>query len=184
MQGNADYALANEWMRNDMDKLSFDFPACRCLNLEWSVWSGSGMGENLNVLEQLISSGITPISLDNGVREFIKLVYSNLKSSSIIIAGRFRNIPTLSYLKNDLPLLRFLDDIIVYYPGIEIISDFVLSGSRDLYLKDQQIDGTYVFPGVMGLEAMMQAASVLLTQKGKTIVIKNIDSTKCLDLFE
>ena len=61
------------------------------------------------------------------------------------------------------------------YPGIEIISDFTLSGYNDLYLKDHQLDGIYVFPGVIGLEAMMQAASVLLQKPGNGPAIRDVE---------
>ena len=77
LPGEADYATANEWLAaltNDFQKAH---PRCRCLALEWSVWSGAGMGERLGRVESLLSQGITPITVDAGVRTFCELLRTN-----------------------------------------------------------------------------------------------------------
>lgn len=67
LKGEAHYSTANDWMT----ELTVDFqrahPQARALALEWSVWSGAGMGEKLGVVEALVRDGITPVSLDNGL---------------------------------------------------------------------------------------------------------------------
>ncbi len=183
MYGNADYALANEWMRNEVIDFKNKFSQCKCLNLEWSVWSGAGMGENLQVLEQLVNNGISPVSLDNGVNKFMDLLSSDFPSVNTIVAGRFGNLPTLKQPKVELPLLRFLEDVKVFYPGVELITEFNLSVQNDLYLADHAINGDLVFPGVMGLEAMMQCVSVILNeQTNRQIEISNIEFLQPISL--
>ncbi|MEO6671880.1 MAG: type I polyketide synthase, partial [Ginsengibacter sp.] len=73
MEGNADYALANEWLRNEVASLSKRLPGIYFVNMAWSVWGGTGMGENLGVLERLKKRGIKPITLDSGINHFMKL---------------------------------------------------------------------------------------------------------------
>lgn len=162
MNGNADYALVNEWLRNDIGRFSKQNPDCKCLNVEWSVWSGAGMGEHLGVLEQLIRSGIQPIHLDKGTALFLDWMADFPASGNVIVSGRYGSKSTLKEPEVPIPLLRYLEDVRLFYPGLEIISEFELSEHNDLYLKDHQLSGEFVFPAVMGLEAMQQVAAVLI----------------------
>jgi enediyne polyketide synthase len=59
-------------------------------------------------------------------------------------------------------LLRFVDVTRLHYPGVELIVDTELSLGRDPYLADHQVEGQFVWPGVMALEAMAQVASSLI----------------------
>src|SRR5439155_8706573 len=53
LQGEAHYALANELLARRTEELARRHPHWRCRALQWSVWSGVGMGERLGRLEQL-----------------------------------------------------------------------------------------------------------------------------------
>jgi enediyne polyketide synthase len=162
MSGEADYALANEWLDLALAKFSQENPHCRCLNLEWSIWSGTGMGERLGRVDALLQQGITPISTDRGIEIFKKALAQNIKTTSLIIASRFGDVPTLKLNKPEFPFLRFLEQPIVYYPGIELIVDCQISTETDPYLQEHIFQGEAVFPAVMGLEAMAQVAMTLL----------------------
>src|SRR5262249_31782159 len=59
-------------------------------------------------------------------------------------------------------LHRFLERERVYYPGVELIVDAELSAQTDLYLGDHVLNKQPLFPAVMGLEAMAQAAMALV----------------------
>ena len=178
--GEADYALANEWQTAALEEFQAAHPHCRCLALEWSVWSGVGMGERLGRVESLLQQGITPIPPDVGVEMLCELVLSperrvpSRRVSSgeeiraekelgappvaVVIAGRFGEPPTLLVEKPELPFLRFLEKPRAFYPGIELIADATLSAANDPYLEDHVYHGERLFPAVLGLEAMAQAA--------------------------
>src|SRR5262249_44785755 len=64
MRGEAHYALANEWLTRLTERWQAQHPHCRCLAVEWSVWSGAGMGQRLGRMDTFIRKGITPIPLD------------------------------------------------------------------------------------------------------------------------
>ena len=53
LRGEADYATANDWLTDLTRRVGEAHPHCRSVALEWSVWSGAGMGERLAVLESL-----------------------------------------------------------------------------------------------------------------------------------
>jgi enediyne polyketide synthase len=73
LPGEADYATANEWLAALTDEFQARHPRCHCLTLEWSVWSGAGMGERLGRIESLAQHGVAAIPVDTGVRMFCEL---------------------------------------------------------------------------------------------------------------
>jgi hypothetical protein len=56
---------------------------------------------------------------------------------------------------------RFLESVLVHYPGVELVAETRLSLATDPYLSDHRRDDVTVLPAVMGLEAMAEAASAL-----------------------
>jgi hypothetical protein len=51
LRGEADYALANEWLSRLTEEFQSSHPNCRCRAVERSVWSGVGMGQRLGRLD-------------------------------------------------------------------------------------------------------------------------------------
>ncbi len=124
--------------------------------------TGIGMGERLGTVEKLRNEGITPISPDIGIKYLHLLLNQSLTTASVIIAGRFGEPPTLSLKPQELSFLRFLETKKVHYTGIELITEAELSLDNDPYLQDHVYQGEYIFPGVLGLEAIAQVATALL----------------------
>ena len=174
LRGEADYATANDWLTDLTRRVQEDYPACRCVALEWSVWSGSGMGEKLGVLESLMREGIEPIPTDDGIA-LLKQVLANPDApSALVVMGRAGGLPTITLEHRELPLLRFVDRTQVYYPGIELVVDADLSADGDLYLADHLLDGDLLFPAVIGMEAMTQTAAAL-TGRQEAPVLENVE---------
>ncbi|NEQ76052.1 MAG: SDR family NAD(P)-dependent oxidoreductase [Okeania sp. SIO2C9] len=161
LPGEADYALANEWLAHLTEQFQTQNPLCRCLNLDWSVWSGAGMGERLGRIDTLMQQGITAIPPDRGITILRRLIAQSLPTTSVVVTGRFGEPPTLKVEQPELPFSRFLEQTRVYYPGVELVVDAELSTSSDLYLDDHVYQGERIFPGVIGLEAMAQVATAL-----------------------
>ena len=161
LQGEGHYGLANEWLRMEVEEWQRQHPACRCLNLEWSVWAGVGMGQRLGVLESLQQQGIVPLALDQALSCLPELLAWKTTPASCIITARTGNLPTLRFGHSELPFLRFLENVRLHYPGIELIADSEISADTDSYLKEHCFQGDQIFPAVMGMEAMAQVASAL-----------------------
>ncbi len=161
LRGQADYATANDWLTDLTRRVQRAHPQCRCLALEWSVWSGAGMGERLGVLESLTREGISPISVDDGIEILRRVLASPDLPTSLVIMGRAGGLPTITLEPRELPLMRFIDQPRVYYPGIELVADAELSAHNDPYLADHLLDGDLLFPAVLGMEAMAQAGAAL-----------------------
>ena len=58
LRGEAHYATANDWLAELTREVGERNPDCRAICMEWSVWSGVGMGERLSVVEGLARKGI------------------------------------------------------------------------------------------------------------------------------
>jgi enediyne polyketide synthase len=159
LRGEAHYATANEWLADLTTRFGAAHPHCRTLCLEWSVWSGTGMGERLSVVESLAREGITPIGVDEGVELLRRLVADPDAPPVMVVSGRTQGIETLRYEEPELPLLRFVGRPIVRYHGVELVTDVELSAGTDPYLADHLLDGNLLFPAVFGMEAMAQVAA-------------------------
>jgi enediyne polyketide synthase len=174
MRGEADYALANEWLSGFTADHQSRHPNCRCLAIEWSVWSGVGMGERLGRIDALAREGISPISSDVGIAVLRRLVNRPPPVSTVVVTGRFGDTSTLKLDRSEIPFLRFLEQPRAHYPGIELVVDFELSPASDPYLDDHLFQGQKVFPAVMGLEAMAQAAMAVLATS-QTPTFENVE---------
>jgi enediyne polyketide synthase len=191
LHGEAHYALANDWLAELTAEFGRRHPRCRAVCLEWSVWSGVGMGERLSVVEFLSRGGITPITPDDGVR-VLREVLAVRTPAVVVVTGRTDSLETLGREQVQLPVLRFLERPLVHYPGIELVAEADLSEANDPYLADHVVDGDMLFPAVLGLEAMTQAATAvsglsgvpviegvvfsraLVVPRGRTVVIRTV----------
>ena len=167
LQGEAHYALANDWLDHEVRDWQQAHPECRCLNLEWSVWAGTGMGQRLGVLESLMQQGISPLPIDGAIHTLkAMLAWKEAPQApqtpvSAIVTARCGNLPTLRFSHPELPLVRFLEHVQVYYPGIELIADAELSSDTDLYIAEHVFQGEQLLPAVVGMEAMAEIAMAL-----------------------
>ncbi|WBB75814.1 type I polyketide synthase [Micromonospora sp. WMMD1128] len=170
LPGEGHYALANDWLAELTAEVGRRHPGCRAICLEWSVWSGVGMGERLAVVESLARAGVTPITPDQGVRLLREVLAEPDPPAAVVVAGRTGNLDTLGYDHRELPLLRFLERPIVHYDGVELVTEVDLSAAADRYLEDHRLDGSLLFPAVFGLEAMAQVATALIGASGVPVV--------------
>ncbi len=160
LEGEAHYALANA----QQSRLAGDFarahPDCRVLSLEWTVWSGAGMGERLGVIDRLATLGVDAVNFDSALGEFDRLIADGSRGT-MCITSRFGDDASLDKGRSTGAPFRFLESILIDYPGVELVAGARLHPGRDRYLDGHRIDGAMVLPGVAGIEAMAQAAEAL-----------------------
>jgi enediyne polyketide synthase len=161
LPGEAHYALANEWLGHFVEEFAGQHQSCRCHVLEWSAWSGVGMAENLGAVEKLSQLGVAALAVDEATAMFEALVSQPPIRPAAVVAGRFGDPPTVDLIRPELPALRFLERVPVFYPDIELVAEADLADLTDPYLAEHALGGTPLFPAVLGLEAMAQAAAAL-----------------------
>ena len=158
LRGEAHYSTANDWLADETVAFARRHPDCRTLCLEWSVWSGVGMGERLSVVESLTRDGVTPVTPDQGLAILRRLADDPDAPVVTVISGRTEGVHTVRHHQPELPLLRFLDRVPIRYHRVELVAEAELSAGTDRYLTDHELDGNLLFPAVFGMEAMAQAA--------------------------
>ncbi|MBJ6763934.1 SDR family NAD(P)-dependent oxidoreductase [Myxococcaceae bacterium JPH2] len=162
LEGQADYALANAWLTREVERWGAQHPACRCLCVEWSIWSGLGMGERLGRVEALAQRGIQAIPPEQGVAMLRALLATPSSPVAVVVSGRMGAQPMLSAASGALPFLRFVEQVRVHQPGVELVVDIELSDGTDLSLDEHVFRGERLWPAVLGLEAMAQVATALM----------------------
>jgi enediyne polyketide synthase len=162
MQGNADYAWANDQLALTIEQLSASYPHCRCITLEWSVWDETGMGVSLKSVDVLKGEGVYPISIKNGLQVLQAILMDKTADSGrYIITGRYGKIPTLVFHRSKPASGRFISKILHHIPGVEVAVDVPINLNDDVYLHHHKLDGQFIFPTVMILEGMAQAVNYL-----------------------
>lgn len=159
LRGEAHYATANERLADLAERFADASPHCRVRCVEWSVWSGVGMGEKLSVVESLAREGITPISPDQGVEMLLRLITDPDAPPVTVVTGRTGELDTLRRELPPLPLHRFTVAPLVRYHGAELVTEAELNAGTDPYLGDHLLDGNMLLPAVIGMEAMCQVAA-------------------------
>ncbi|MEU5090368.1 type I polyketide synthase [Streptomyces sp. NPDC021356] len=170
LRGEAHYATANEWLADLTEEVARTHPGLRARCMEWSVWSGVGMGEKLSVVETLSREGITPVSPDQGVEILLRLVEDPDAPVVTVISGRTEGIDTVRRDLPALPILRFTGNPLVRYHGVELVTEVELNAGTDPYLSDHLLDGNLLLPAVIGMEAMTQVASAVTGHTGAPVI--------------
>jgi enediyne polyketide synthase len=170
LRGEAHYSTANDWMSELTVKFGEEHPQARVLALEWSVWSGAGMGERLGVVEALMREGITPISTDQGIAVLRQVLGDPAAGPVLVVSGRAEGLPTLTLQRQELPLTRFVDRVLVHYANVELVTEADLSADSDPYLVDHLLEGDLLFPAVLGMEAMTQVVSAVTGKDGSPLL--------------
>ncbi|MEV5830917.1 SDR family NAD(P)-dependent oxidoreductase [Spirillospora sp. NPDC052242] len=157
LPGEAHYALANGRLRELARVLAADLPRCRVHNIDWTAWSGAGMGERLNVLDGLVAAGVAPMPVEVGTRMAARIAESGTAATTVLATGR---LPALHSAATE-PADALFRHVRTHTPGVELVADAELSLRDAPDLDDHRIDGLAVLPAVSALEMMARAASAL-----------------------
>lgn len=159
LAGQAEYCIANDWLRVELERWAPEHPSCRTHALEWSLWAELGMGVRMDVLGSLRRLGVEPIKPELGVEALLRVLADPGAPVTVMLTSRFRAGPTLD-LGEPGTWPRFAERAVVHVPGVEAVLEADLSLGSDPYLDEHRVDGLPVLPAVVGLEAMAQGASL------------------------
>jgi enediyne polyketide synthase len=182
LHGEADYALANERLSLETELFQKKYPHVLCRALEWSIWSGTGMGHSMGRVDVLFEQGIAPITIEDGITEFLHLLSCRTYPTSLIVTSRFSRSDMIGLPHHDLTQFRFIDTIEIEYPGIELVAQCHLHPKTDLYLSDHVLEGALLFPAAMVLEVFAEAINTLLAASGpeNKFVFKDVNFAKAI----
>ncbi|MBW4605862.1 MAG: SDR family NAD(P)-dependent oxidoreductase [Hassallia sp. WJT32-NPBG1] len=168
MQRNAWYGFANETLDLILRRFKAQHPQTAVIGIAFSVWEEVGMGARMGSVRNLAKMGIKAIPKDAGVARFLHLIKNDPGDTRIVVAAPMQALSAFKssgldtwYPQRFLPRaeFKFLEQILLCEPGVEIVARAHLSLERDSYLLDHLYKGSYLFPTVFGLEAMAQAVA-------------------------
>jgi enediyne polyketide synthase len=101
--GQAHYALANERLGLLMRRLRAELPHCRCVTIEWSVWSETGIAARLGAADAILRAGITPIPTAAGTDWFLRIAACPAPPPDVVVTGRMGQLWTMPILRSSAP---------------------------------------------------------------------------------
>ncbi|QSA96532.1 type I polyketide synthase [Methylococcus sp. EFPC2] len=159
MHNNAWYAYSNETVARLLEGFSARHPDTAVVSYAFGVWDSVGMGVKLGSVRHLGQMGIDAISVEEGVRQFMRWTRSAPPTQEVIITASSSGLATWARPTEEKrsQALRFDGALQRFEPGIEKVTRVTLNTEQDLYLADHDYRGSLLMPTVMGLEAMAQA---------------------------
>jgi acyl carrier protein/NAD(P)-dependent dehydrogenase (short-subunit alcohol dehydrogenase family) len=170
--GQLDYSAANDFLCKSSSNFKSSRPNTRGIALDWTAWGGIGMASRGSIPTVMKQAGIDMLPPEAGI-PFIRHELTATESAKEVVVAQALGMMLSEFdeqggldLDKAAALVKksnllMVDDIIAsnLYQGFR--TSVVLDPKEQAFLYDHEINGTPVLPGVMGVEAMVEAASVL-----------------------
>ncbi|HMH94387.1 MAG TPA: beta-ketoacyl synthase N-terminal-like domain-containing protein, partial [Streptosporangiaceae bacterium] len=164
LPGQGLLALASTALADQAEVAATLIPGGRALHIELPGWAGAGLRGRLDLEQSMARAGMAGISAGDAARLLLKVLAAPGRPDRVAVHGRI-GVPGPAHAgpvpPGPRPSGRFLREVIVHYPGIELVCDARLSLASDPYLADYRVNGRPVLPPALALEALAQAASAL-----------------------
>ncbi len=159
-------ALASGALAESAERVASGIPGCRALHVDWPTWSQAEPGRPDALSGELARAGVSAIGVTEGSRLLLKALATPGLPARVAVHGRVGvpAPPAVAAAAATMPRGRFLGDVRMHYPGVELVCDTRLSLRTDPYLADHRVYGMPVLPAAMALEAMAQVAAALAGQ--------------------
>ena len=175
--GQTDYSAANDLLCKCISNLRNNGSQTKGIAVDWTAWSGIGMAARGSIPTIMKQAGIDMLPPEAGI-PIIRRELTTGMSGEVVI-GRSLGILVEEFepqggLDTDQegPLAELLQQRGVMtgkvtgmglYGGLQV--ETTLDPTEQPFLFDHQINGTPVLPGVMGVEAMAEAARLLFPDR-------------------
>ena len=159
-EGQADYTAANDMLSKILFKAQAENNDIRCKVMDWTAWSGAGMATRDTVKKVLTERGLKFLPLQEGI-DFFMDEMTDTVTTEVVITGLDEAFDRDSLLC----AAPFLDRQTKKTDKKTVFSRR-LSIERDCFLLDHAMDGTPIFLGATGVEAMAEAAMASRKETG------------------
>jgi len=164
LPGQGLLALASAALADQAEAAATRSPEARALHIDLPGWAGAGLRGRPDLEQSMAQAGMAAISPGDAARLLLKILATPKLPDRVAVHGRV-GVPGPAHAgpgpAGPRPSGRFLREVVVHYPGIELVCDARLSLASDPYLADYRVDGQPVLPPVLALEALAEAASAL-----------------------
>jgi NAD(P)-dependent dehydrogenase (short-subunit alcohol dehydrogenase family)/acyl carrier protein len=175
--GQTDYSSANDLLCKCISNFRLSRPGTCGIAIDWTAWSGIGMAARGSIPAIMKQAGIDMLPPEAGI-PIVRRELCSGKSCELVI-GQKLGIMVKEFdpeggldTSSDGPLSMALKSRGVMtgkvlkmglYDGLTVETE--LDPTKQAFLYDHQINGTPVLPGVMGIEAIAEAAKLLFPER-------------------
>ena len=169
--GQTDYSAANDLLSKIASSFHNQYPDIRCITLDWGAWAEVGMASRGNIPSLMKIAGIGMLQPSEAAPLVRTELVSNPGDCEVVLAGSLGLLKaprrpdgglnlelTNKALREGKPLHTMFSRVtgLDLYDGV--ILEAELDPKKQPFLKDHQMDGTPVLPGVMGIEGFSVAS--------------------------
>ncbi len=185
--GQTDYSSANDFLCKSTSSFRTYRPETRGIALDWTAWGGIGMATRGSIPTVMKQAGIDMLPPEAGIPFIRKELTAANTGMEVVVAQRLgRMMEEFDYNGGLQPeavseRLQQSKGVMVQevvkmglYEGLVTKASF--NPKEQGFLFDHQINGTPVLPGVMGIEAMVDAATCLFPEL-------HVQSVEAVDFF-
>ncbi len=168
-QGQTDYSAANDLLCKITSSFRRTRPDTRGLALDWTAWGGIGMATRGSIPKIMEMAGVQMLPPEAGVAWIRRELTSGTVDSEVIVAGVLGMMAAEYDDQGGVDTSTLTGDAHGPMVGTAsmsvhhgIVVETTLDPIEQPFLNDHRIDGTAVLPGVMGMEAFAETASLLV----------------------
>jgi len=164
--GQTDYSAANDMLCKAMSALRRTRPDTRGIAIDWTAWADIGMATRGSIPAIMKQAGIDMLAPEAGIPVVRRELTAGTHGEVLIADGlgimldetQARDVMLGGSESSAAGLM--VGTVESFGPCGGLVVQTRLDPEVQPFLRDHQIDGTAVLPGVMGLEAMSEAALV------------------------
>jgi acyl transferase domain-containing protein len=169
--GQADYSAANDFLCKSVSAFRHTRPDTLGIALDWTAWGGIGMATRGSIPKVMEAAGIDMLPPAIGIPAVRRELTAGTRGE-VVVAGRLGVMLEekdatggLDLSAEGLHRLHPSGALALRPTGMTLHGGLTLEAALDPkeqpFLDDHRIDGTPVLPGVMGIEAFAEAATLL-----------------------
>lgn len=166
--GQTDYAAANDLLCKYGSAMRALRPGMRAITVDWTAWADIGMASRGSIPKMMAAAGIDMLSPAVGISVVRAELSAGALAGEVIIAGALGALVKPwdgsggvepGAVRGEGPIGGALVDITA---DGALVVETTLDPRAQPFLDDHRIGEVAVLPGVMGLEAFAEAATLLL----------------------
>jgi hypothetical protein len=169
--GQTDYSAANDLLCKLTSSLPHWRPGTRGIAVDWTAWGGLGMATRGSIPQLMALAGIEVLPPECGVPTVRRELIAGGFSGEVVVAGQLGTLLHEPAETGGLEPLRAAASaaerrllMVGQVSAARLTSGLAVETTLDPavqpFLHDHALDGTPLLPGVMGLEAFAQEASL------------------------
>ena len=180
--GQTDYAAANDLLCKTVSNLRSSRPTTRAIALDWTAWGGIGMATRGSIPKIMEMAGVQVLPPEAGVAWIRRELVSSGFSGEVVVAGELGLMAGEQHESGGMAPGAFTADgahgpmvgDVTLSTNDGVVDRVTLDPAEQAFLGDHRIDGTPVLPGVMGMEAFAEVASLVAPPGFRVAAVEDV----------